>query len=500
MQNKLVTNSAGLDQIVNDIRQAAGDLSRIVFVWGNFNVIHPGHLRLLNFAAECGDFLVVGVSDDKQSGAVIPELLRLEGAQAINAINYAFILRVSPANFIARFKPDVVVKGKEHEQHYNPEQSIIESYGGRLLFSSGEVRFSSMELLQQELHTLNLSTIQKPTEFLLRHGFNFSKLAAYVHKFSSLKVVVVGDLIVDEYIACDPLGMSQEDPTIVVTPIKHDLFVGGAGIVAAHACGLGAEVQFFSIVGEDATAIYAQEQLEACGVHATLIVDDSRPTTLKQRYRARGKTLLRVSRLRQHDIGHELIESLLEQIIPAIEQTDLLVFSDFNYGCLPQRLVDEVRNHCVRKGVMMVADSQSSSQIGNISRFHGMHLITPTEHEARLAIRDTGTGLVVLANALYQQSMARHIFITLGAEGLLIHAPGDSKGALMTDQLRAFNTAPKDVSGAGDSLLICASMALAVGATVWESAYLGSIASACQVGRVGNTPLSVDEIIQELSL
>ena len=154
----------------------------------------------------------------------------------------------------------------------------------------------------------------------------------------------------------------------------------------------------------------------------------------------------------------------------------------------------------MRTGVMMVADSQSSSQIGDISRFHGMHLITPTEHEARLAVRDTGAGLVVLANALYQQSMARHIFITLGAEGLLIHAPDDSKGALITDQLPAFNTAPKDVSGAGDSLLICASMALAVGATVWESAYLGSIASAWQVGRVGNTPLSVDEVIQELLL
>lgn len=500
MLDKLVTNSDDSEQIVIDIRQVAGCSSRIVFVWGNFNVLHPGHLRLLKFAAECGDFLVVGVSDDQQSGTVVSEHLRLEGVQAINAINYAFILRTPPEDFIVRLQPDIVVKGKEHELHYNPEQSIIEGYGGRLLFSSGEVQFSSMDLLQQELHTLNFSTIHKPTDFLRRHGFDFPTLASYVHKFSSLKVVVVGDLIVDEYIACDPLGMSQEDPTIVVTPIKYDLFVGGAGIVAAHAGGLGAEVQFFSIVGEDATALYAQEQLDLYGINTTLIVDDSRPTTLKQRYRAQGKTLLRVSQLRQHDISHELIESMLEQIIPAIDQADLLVFSDFNYGCLPQRLVDEIINHCVRKGVMMVADSQSSSQIGNISRFHGMHLITPTEREARLAIRETGTGLVVMANALYQQSQAKHMFITLGTEGLFIHEPDHSKEALVTDQLSAFNIAPKDVSGAGDSLLTCASMALAVGATLWESAYLGSLAAACQVGRVGNIPLSADEILLELSL
>jgi rfaE bifunctional protein kinase chain/domain len=499
-QNELIPCCNGSDKDVIDIRQAAGDCSRIVFVWGIFNVIHSGHLRLLNFAATCGDFLVVGVFDDKKSGVMVPEHLRLEGVQAINLINYSFVLRVPPEDFIAQLKPSVVVKGKEHELHFNPEQSIIKSYGGRLLFSSGEIQFSSMNLLQQEFNSLNHSTIQKPTEFLLRHGINLSNLTAHVQKFSSLKVVVIGDLIIDEYITCDPLGMSQEDPSIVVTPIKHDFFVGGAGIVAAHASGLGAEVQLFSVIGDDSTAIYARKTLEAYRVHATLLTDASRPTTLKQRYRAHSKTLLKVSQLRQHDIDNELIESLLEQIIPAIEQADLLIFSDFNYGCLPQRLVEEVINHCERIGVRIAADSQSSSQIGNISRFSRVHLITPTEHEARLAIRDIGTGLVVLANALYQQSMAKHIIITLGSEGLFIHAPSDSKGGPITDQLPAFNSAPKDVSGAGDSLLLCASMALAVGATIWESAYLGSVASACQVGRVGNIPLEVNEIIQELSL
>ncbi len=488
------------DKIITEIRQAASDHDRIVFVWGNFNVMHPGHLRLLKFASECGDFLVIGVSDGHQSGAIISEHLRLEGVQAIKLIHYAFILRILPEDFIVQLKPDVVVKGKEHEHHYNPEQAIIENYGGRLIFSSGEMQFSSLDLLQKELQELDLSTIHKPSDYLQRHRFDFVTLAKYVNKFSSLKVVVIGDLIVDEYITCDPLGMSQEDPTIVVTPINYDLFVGGAGIVAAHAQGLGADVQFFSVVGVDETARYAQEQLDNYGVKTTFIVDESRPTTLKQRYRAQGKTLLRVSQLRQHDIGHELIEQILEQLIPAIKKADLLVFSDFNYGCLPQSLVDEIISHCVHSGVMMVADSQSSSQSGDISRFKGMHLITPTEREARLAVREAGVGLVVLADALYKNSQAKYLFITLGSEGLFIHTPSDSEELLITDQLPAFNSAPKDVSGAGDSLLICASMALAVGATLWESAYLGSIASACQVGRVGNVPLLANEVLKELSL
>ena len=90
--------------------------------------------------------------------------------------------------------------------------------------------------------------------------------------------------------------------------------------------------------------------------------------------------------------------------------------------------------------------------------------------------------------------------ITLGSEGVLIYAPAKNKDSYMTDQLPAFNTAPKDVAGAGDALLTCSSMALALGATCWESIYLGSIAAACQVSRVGNRPLSPKEILTELSL
>jgi bifunctional ADP-heptose synthase (sugar kinase/adenylyltransferase) len=148
----------------------------------------------------------------------------------------------------------------------------------------------------------------------------------------------------------------------------------------------------------------------------------------------------------------------------------------------------------------MVADSQSSSQIGDVSRFQGMLLLTPTEREARLAVRDMNSGLAVLADALQRKARAGHVFVTLDAEGVLVYSADDAQEGLTTDQLPAFNTAPKDVSGAGDCLLVCASMALVSGASVWESAYLGSIAAACQVGKVGNSPLSAAEVIQELLL
>src|SRR5579872_2920418 len=118
-----------------EIKTLVGEGKRMAFVSGNFNIVHPGHLSLLNFAAECADFLVVGVNPDSSPGTLLPEHLRLEGIRAIGCVDAALLLPCPAEELIACLKPDIVVKGKEHEQHFNPEQTVVESYGGRLLFT-----------------------------------------------------------------------------------------------------------------------------------------------------------------------------------------------------------------------------------------------------------------------------------------------------------------------------------------------------------------------------
>lgn len=474
------------------------ETKKIVFVSGNFNVLHPGHLRLLRFARECGDFLVVGVSDSESEGAIVQEELRLEGINSISWVDYGFILHDPPEVFIRELKPAFVVKGKEHEEHYNPEREVLAETGGKLLFGSGDISFSSIDLIRQEWKDLNLSTIKKPVDFPSRHRFKLGQLKEILEKMKRLRVCVIGDVIVDEYITCDPIGMSQEDPTIVVTPVVNEKFIGGAAIVAAHARGLGADVNFFSVLGQDETAEYVQCEMGKHDVKTHFYQDESRPTTLKQRYRAGQKTLLRVSHLRNHAVNGEIRKKILEDIQNVLDETDLVIFADFNYGCLPDRLVEDVVDECFKRNILMAADSQSSSQVGDISRFKNMCLITPTEREARLATHDFDAGLVVLAEKLRQKAGARNVVVTLGAEGILIHAETTEKDKWHTDRLPALNSAPKDVAGAGDSLLTCASMAMAVGSDIWQSCYLGSLAAACQIGRLGNVPLSVDELKAEI--
>jgi rfaE bifunctional protein kinase chain/domain len=490
------------EALAAEIRAAAPAGSRIVLVYGYFNAIHPGHLRQLYFAADQGDYLVVGVfGRELAPDATNTEADRSAAAALIECVDQVVVMREAPELLVAALKPAVVVKGREFAGQANPEKAVMAAYGGRLVFSSGEAKFTSFDLLDRDFRSVDRQPIELPKGYPTKHGIDFAGMRARIAAFNGLRVCVFGDIIIDEYVNCDALGMSQEDPTIVVRPLKSELFLGGAGIVAAHARSLGAEVTFLSVVGADSFADYARERLTSVGVRSELLVDEHRPTTHKKRYRASGKTMLRVNSYVQQSIDDAMQADMLARIEALLPRIDLLIFSDFSYGALPQPLVDQVIAAAQRHGVMIAADSQSSSQTGDVSRFRGATLITPTEREARLALNDFDDGLVALSEKIRQRTDARHVFVTLGAEGVLIHTldvPAGSGAKWLDDRLPAFNLAPKDPAGAGDAMLVSAAMALCQGAPIWEAAFIGSLASAVQVGRVGNIPLTAGELLKEL--
>jgi len=469
----------------------------IVLVTGRFNVLHPGHQRLLGFAKEVGSKLIVGIVGDKLIGpnSPVPEKIRLEGILNLAMVNEAFIFNDSIEEVIKKIQPNIIVKGKEHEKNINPEEKTLANIGGKLLFSSGEMFYALSDFTDEETSRFNF---ERPRNYLNRHQIINKRLLKIVKMFQNLKICVVGDIIVDEYIMCEPLGMSQEDPTIVVTPLENKMFLGGAGIVASHAAGLGAEVEFISIIGNDQSGVFSKKTLDNYGVKKKLFIDQSRPTTLKQRFRCKEKTMLRVSHLQQTAISKKFQDDIYNYLEEQIKEYDVLVFSDFNYGCLPQDLVNKIIKLAKKNNIFLAADSQSSSQFGDISRFKDMDLITPTEREARFASRDINSGLVVLCDQLSNDSQAKNIILKLGENGVLVHKSNRDNDKIFTDEIFALNKLPKDTAGAGDSLLISSAMSLSVGADIWESAYLGSLAAAIQISRLGNVPLQLKELIMAI--
>jgi rfaE bifunctional protein kinase chain/domain len=478
------------------LQAARKDGDTIAFVSGNFNILHPGHVRFLQFAKSNATFLVVGVAADGPPAISVDADMRLAAVQSIGAVDFAFVLKDDVVTAIKALKPNVVAKGKEHQCRANPEQAAVESYGGRLLFNSGEMRFTDLGAIERQYEPNILSPFRLDHGFLERHKYTAADVLGLLEEFRKLRVLVIGDLIIDEYIDCEPLGMSQEDATIVVSPIGRRQFVGGSGIVSAHCASLGAGVEYVTVGSDGPLHGFALESLRNNGVNPHFFADPSRPLTLKQRYRVHNKTMLRVSELRQHAIERRIQNAIFERVGELISSIDLIIFSDFNYGCIPTELATRITRLAKEHGVRLAADSQASSQMADISRFWGMDIITPTEREARLALKDAECGLVELGERLRIAAEANNVIITLGADGLLIHAP--RYGLLRTDRIKAMNVRPQDVAGAGDSLLSAVALGLCAGADIWLSAYLGSVAAACQVSVVGNSPLSPQTIAEAL--
>lgn len=480
----------------------SGPVPRTVFVSGIFNVLHPGHVRLLRFASELGDRLVVGVLPDGLAGDVVTvsEASRLEAIQSLRMVDESFIIHDSVTGAIGRLRPEIVVKGREHLTQENEEVAVLNSYGGKLVFSSGDSFFSSTDLIRSEVENPRRLPVELPHEFMAHHAITRERLAEILELISEVRVLVVGDSIVDEYVSCHPLGMSREDPTLVVTPIETSKFVGGAAIVAADAASVGGYASLHSVTGSDAQAQFLAKELEGYGVEARLHSDEDRPTTTKQRWRAGGKTLLRVSHLHQDPISASQQRDFYDAVAERIGDHDVLIFSDFNYGVLPQPLVDRLTDLGRRHGAILAADSQASSQIGDISRFVGMNLVTPTEYEARVATRNFEDGLVVLADQVREKAQAGLVLMTLAEDGVFLRGGTDRLAVAATAQLPALNRSPIDVAGAGDSLLVVASMALSTGASMYEAALLGSMAAAVQVSSTGNRPIRREALAELLTL
>ena len=468
------------------------------FVSGVFNILHPGHRRFLDFAASTNSNLIVGVFSDATAGhsAYMPEEVRVAAVKGYLKSAEVILLEGDLKSTLVKLKPGLVIKGPEFKDSENIEK-IVREWGGEIIFSAGNEKSGAYT----EVSTRDFRVpweLPEIRNFCERREISKASLINIVEKFKDTNVLTIGDIILDIYQYCRPLGMSKEDPTIVVQPIREEKFLGGAGIVAAHARALNAQSRIISVVGKDQNNRFTSNFLSKYGVYNNILYDASRKTTTKTRIKCEGKTLLRFSDLVEVSLSKEKICDVVTEVKKYINEIDVIMLSDFNYGILPTELIEELIRLKKSKKIIMTADSQSSSQFGDISRFKEMDLITPTEHEARLALNDKESGIVSVAYNLIKHSKAKNLFITLGEDGVLIQDGGNIENANSIDRIPSFAKVCRDNSGAGDSMLTAASIALANGADIWHAAFLGSIISGLQVSTIGNKPISSDEIIEAI--
>ena len=131
------------------------------------------------------------------------------------------LIKKSLKEVLTKYKPSFVVKGKEYEDHYNEELEIIKKFNGKLLFSSGDVTFTSKDLIEKEIEINKKFSF--PKNYISNHNIQFKNLKAIISKFNKLNIAIIGDLIIDHYVYCQPIGMSQEDNSIVVKRMMKNI-------------------------------------------------------------------------------------------------------------------------------------------------------------------------------------------------------------------------------------------------------------------------------------
>lgn len=490
------------------LRDQARNAERVVVhCHGCFDIVHPGHILHLQYARSLGDELIVTVSADSQVNKgidrpLIPDDLRAASLAALECVDWVHVnAQPTAVELLRELQPDIYVKGREYERNFDPrflaERDAVTEAGGKVVFSSGEVVYSSTALIDS-MRNRDALTDEKVARFRDRFGLTPTALQRLLAKFSQLKVVVVGDYILDRYHFCDATGVAGEGPMMALRHLQQQDFDGGAAVIASHVAGLGAQASLITSLTEDATSRNAFMRLEAAGI-SVQSSGHRRQTVTKNRYLVDQTKLFKVDDGPVCPIDSQTESKLAETILAAAQDATAVVFADFGYGLVTESLLDRIMPS-LRKTVPILTADVSGRQ-SSLLRFKSVDLLCPTEREVRETLHDFSGGLGSVVWNLLQATDARQAIITLGKQGLVTfwqqeHPPTAQPGRLASEYLPAFSRYVVDPLGCGDALLATASLTLAAGGTLQAAAYLGALAAAIEISQLGNQPITAEKLAQ----
>ena len=498
IQNKVLANIEELKKFTKSVKKENKTIS---ICQGHFNVIHPGHLRFLEFVKSKGDCLIVAVQGSKILESFVRDKFynvdeRLKGVASIEFVDKVFIFNdIDFKQIIRTVRPDVYVMGKEFSKKINKfrdEVDLVEELGGKAIFSSGEIHYTSSEFLEKEIVNIEEERRELLQIAIKKQRIKINKLFDYIDSFSSKHVLTIGDTIVDQYVACDALGMSSEAPVLVLHEIENKEYVGGSAIVARDVKALGAKCSFVSLVGLDEPAKVVKAELKNEDIDFKLIEDKDRQTTFKIRYMVGSQKILRVSRLKDYYLDQKKEEKVIEFIDGIAGKINGIIISDFGYGVVTPKILQHILEISKKHNIKLFGDSQTSSQVGDVLKFNDYFLITPSEQEVRIALGDKYSGLEVIGNDLIKRTNAKNIALTMGSEGFITFK-NTKDPFVVTQHFPSLNAFPVDVVGAGDSLLSGMAVSICAGANIMEASIIGAVVAAVAVSKMGNIPVSNNE-------
>ena len=490
--NKIVSKEEFKVSIRPKLKQ---DRRTIALCHGVFDVIHPGHIIHLEQARQMADVLVVSITAAKfvRKGPGRPyfnDEMRMKFLEALECVDYVMLSEgYTVDDIVESVEPDIYVKGEEYAKaedditgKIDEERALVEKHGGRIQYTSGQT-FSSTKLINTVMAGLPEEVIQYAENF--KQTYSMDIVRNFAEKASALKILVVGDIIIDRYTYCKVQGLMSKDTGYSVRIRNTEDYLGGSIAIARHLASFSEYVTLLSMTGNEKDI---QEKLDrelSSLIDLQLFADEKFPTIIKHRYLTRNekreeyRKVLAVNNIPEK---HHYEESTRKKFVDKLESTitdyDVVFLCDFGHG-----LVDEMTMELIQeKARFLVLNCQTNSTnkgMNIITKYHRADAFALDQQELRLAfpmyMDDEELALKKMAEYLHGSG-----WLTRGSSG----AYGIADGQVY--DCPAFTLTVKDTVGAGDAFFAVAGLYAALGAAVEVGTFVGNIAGALGANIVGN--------------
>jgi cytidyltransferase-like protein len=477
------------DTLSRTVREIQKEGKKAVLCYGLFNVLHIGHIRYLRKAKSYGDFLFVVIMPDPREGPKSKERFEDMRAEALAHLDWIDAVSIdihdSFREMIKVLTPDVYVKG--FESGGSGDQTSGDDYEDQLCRGLGielvvAKEDNSVSTDQINRYLSNFSDDNYSYLELFKQRYSSADFERLFEQIEKLKVLVIGDTIIDEYQFCSAIGKSSKDPTLALKYQSSDTFAGGVLAVANHVAGFVQQVDVVTVLGEkESYEEFILSSLKS-NVSPHYIFRPNAPTLLKRRF-VEGHSMNKLLEIYVMDdsfLDEKQDMELCALFREKLHSYDLVVVSDFGHGAISRYMIDIL----ARNAPFLAVNTQSNAGnrgFNTITKYPRADYVSLAEHEIRLEMRDLGGRLFPMIRKLAQDMSSRHFVVTRGKKGCMLT---DRHGALF--QVPSFPQNVVDRIGAGDAFFVTTSLFSALDAPGELLGFIGNVVGSLAVSIMGN--------------
>ena len=491
MHNKKIKTVEELRSVVKKHKK---NKLKIVMCHGAFDIMHFGHIEHFTQAKKLGDILIVSVTKDEfiKKGPKRPFFnidIRCNTLAALELVDYVVISDSAIAvKNILTIEPSIYCKGSDYKiikkditGNIKKEISSVRSVGGKIAYTDGKT-FSSSHLIN--IFSDTFSKDQKKFLNLIKSKYALDYIEKQIKSFMGLKILTLGELIIDEYVFCKAIGKSSKEPMLVLKELFTEKYIGGIGSIANHLSDFTNHINLFSLLGSDKNSMqFVKKNLnkKIKLIHQNKLMS---PTIVKKRFidNVDKKKLLGVYLINDDPIDFKEESKIIANISSFIDKMDVVLVADYGHGMISKNIA----NNLVKKSKFLTVNSQINSfNRGNqkVDKFKKTHCLILNEAELRHDLRDSYSPLKTLAKNMYKKIKYNKLIITSGSNGANMF----SKRGLNSIHCPAFADKIIDKVGSGDTMLAIISMCLKKNLPDELTLFLGSVAAAKSVETIGNS-------------